>query len=205
MSKGWPADCAKTSAGCGEVVARSATTRGRLPGQLLRQQLDEVQVAVGEGAYDQLASIVVSGVSASSAAACAAASSSCDCSRLLAERADFVERLAGLLRHVVDVGGEEGGGFGERGEVAAGGGYGALSGDEFDAPSLADFFGLAQQDAADLSGLVDVRAAAGAEIEVVDVDEAQFVAVGEREVCAGPASLLLRGSRSGCRPGDSPG
>ena len=47
--------------------------------------------------------------------------------------------------------------------------------------SLADFLVFAQQEAADLAGVGDVRASAGGEIEVVDVDEAQFVALGGRK------------------------
>ena len=148
--------------------------------QLLGKQLEEF-MSRSENVRTTSLRPLVSGVSARSAAAWAAASSSCDCSRCLRSDSDFVERFAGLLGDVVDVRGEKRGGFGERGEVAAGGGDGALSGDEFYAPSLADFFCLAQEDAADLSGLADVRAAAGAEVEVVDVDEAEFVALGGRK------------------------
>src|ERR1700677_3154206 len=66
-------------------------------------------------------------------------------------------------------------------KIAAGGGNGALTGDEFHAPSLTDLFGFTQQDAGDLSGLIDVRATAGGEIEIVDVDEAKFVPFGRRK------------------------
>jgi hypothetical protein len=48
-----------------------------------------------------------------------------------------------LLRDIEDVGGEKRSSFGERGEIATGSGYGALSGDEFYTPSLPDFFSLA--------------------------------------------------------------
>ena len=41
------------------------------------------------------------------------------------------------------------------------------------------FSALRSKTHADLSGLADVRAAAGAEVEVVNVDDAQFVAVGD--------------------------
>jgi len=100
---------------------------------------------------------------------------------LLAQDADFVERLAGLLGNVVDVGGKKSGGFGEGREIAAGGGDGALAGNEFDAVSLANFFGLAEEEAGDLSGVGDVGATAGSEVEVADVDEAEVVAFGGRK------------------------
>ena len=110
-------------------------------GQFLRQQFDEIQVAVGERAHDQLAAVGFRSFGQQRG--------SLGCGEfflrlfaLLAQRANFVERFAGLLRHVVDVGGKKRGGFGERGVVAARGGDGALSGDEFDAPSLSDFFDL---------------------------------------------------------------
>src|SRR3954471_10384697 len=101
---------------------------------------------------------------------------------LLAKGSNLIERFTRLLRSIVNVGGEQRSGFGKRGEIAASGGYSALSGDEFYAPSLADFFSFTQQDASDLAGLVDVRAAAGADVQVVDVDEAEFVAFSRREL-----------------------
>jgi len=59
---------------------------------------------------------------------------------LFAQGFDFIERLAGLLGKVVDVGGKECGGGGEGGKIAAGGGDGAQAGNEFDAVSVGELF-----------------------------------------------------------------
>ena len=99
---------------------------------------------------------------------------------LFAQRANFVQRFAGLLGDIVDVGGEECGGLGECSKVVARAGDSALSCYEFDAPSLTNFFRFAQQDATDLAGLIHMRPAAGAEIEVANVDDAEFVTVSDR-------------------------
>ena len=50
--------------------------------------------------------------------------------------------------------------------------------DLFDAESLAYFFVTAQEQAGDLSGVVDVRAAAGGKVELMDIDEAELLAPG---------------------------
>src|ERR1035437_9461887 len=197
MSKGWPADCAKASDGCGEVVARRATTWGESRVSFWASSLRKFR-SRSEMVRTTIRRPLISGVSARRAAAWAAGSSSCGCwglfgsglgcsqfvlrlLALFAQRLDLVKRLAGLLRDIVNVRRKERGAFGERGEVSARGRHSALPGDEFDAPSLTNFFGFAQQNTGNLSGLRDVRAAAGRDIEVADVDEAEFVALGGRE------------------------
>ena len=59
--------------------------------------------------------------------------------------------------------------------MATGGGNGSLSAHELDAPSLANFFGFAQQDASYLPGPAYMRTAASREVEVVNVDQPQLV------------------------------
>ena len=53
----------------------------------------------------------------------------------------------------------------------------AQSADELHAHALLHFFGLAQQDAANLTGAAHVCSAAGVQIEVANIDQAQLVAL----------------------------
>src|SRR5712692_8177322 len=54
-------------------------------------------------------------------------------------------------------------------------GDGSLSADELHTPSLTNFLYLAQQDASNLSRHAYVRAAAGRQIEIVNVNQTQLV------------------------------
>src|SRR6202022_4340025 len=85
---------------------------------------------------------------------------------LFAQGFDLVKGLANLLRQLPEMRRKQRGGIAERGEVAAGGGDGALAADEPNAPSLPALFRLAHQIAADLSGGPDMRSAACSEVEV---------------------------------------
>ena len=129
--------------------------------QLLRQQFQRIHIAFGEGPDDEAAAIRFGSFS-EQGRGLRDGEFFLSLLALLAEGANFVERFTGLLRDVVDVGREKSGGVGERGEVATGRGDGALSGNEFDTPSLTNSFGFAEKDAADLSSLIDVRASASA-------------------------------------------
>jgi len=136
--------------------------------EFLREQLDEGKIAIGVSANDQLASTGLRGLG----------EQGCCVRRgefflrlvgLPPKRFDLFEGFARLLRHVVNVCGKKAASLGERGVVASRGGDGTLSGDKFDAPSLANFFCLAQQDAGDLPSVADVGTAASSEIEISNI------------------------------------
>ncbi len=113
------------------------------PRYCLRQQLQEAHVAVGERTDNDTPSAGFGSFGKQSGGL--------GCGQfflrllaLLTQRPNLIERVASLLGHIVDMRREERGGLGERREIAACGGDGALSGDEFHAPSLANFFHLSQ-------------------------------------------------------------
>jgi len=62
---------------------------------------------------------------------------------------------------------------------------------EFDAVSVANFFGFAQEEAGDLAGVGDVGSTARGEIEIVNVDEAKLVAVGGRKFAQAEAGCFV--------------
>ena len=149
---------------------------GRLTSEFLGEEFDVGEVTIGKSADDYFAAVGFGRLG----------EQGCGLRRgeflqrmlpLLAERLDLVERLADLLRHIVDVRRKERSGFGERGKIVARGGDGALSGNEFDPVSLAHFFRFAQQEAANLSSVGDVGTTAGGEIEIMNIDEAQLIAL----------------------------
>ncbi len=72
------------------------------------------------------------------------------------------------------------GSLGQRLEVAPRRRDRAQAADELHPHTLPHLLGLAQQDGADLPGAAHVRPAAGVQVEVADVDEAQLLALGGR-------------------------
>ncbi len=119
--------------------------------------------------------------------------------RLLRGFALFL-RFTNLLRYLPDVGREQCSGFRQRLEVASGRGDRAHPADELDASALPHLLGFAQQDGADLAGAAHVRTAAGVQVEVADVDQAQLLALGRQESCARPWCALLQESRNESQP-----
>ena len=101
---------------------------------------------------------------------------------LFAQRPDFIERFAGLLRNVVNVRGKKRCGFCKRREITASCGDCALSGHEFSPPRLPNLFSFAQKDASNLAGLADVSSPARSQVEFPDINEAQFITLGRREL-----------------------
>ena len=139
MSKGWPMDCAKTTDGCGEVVASRAIALGERRVSFCASSLMKVS--------SRSANLRTMTLRPFASVSFSKQSGGLGCCEfflrllpLLAQRSNLVERFASLLRHVINMGREKCRGFGERREIPAGGGDGALSGDEFDAPSLTNFF-----------------------------------------------------------------
>src|SRR5690349_22629395 len=75
---------------------------------------------------------------------------------------------------------EQRGSVGQGYKVPAGSGDGTLARHKFHSVALADFLRLAKQNASDLSRLPDVRATTRGNIEVVDVDQSEFIALRSR-------------------------
>src|SRR5208283_5726368 len=94
----------------------------------------------------------------------------------LLRRLDLVERLADLLRNFPYVGRENRRRFSEGFEITPCGADGAQATDKFHANALLHLLGSAQQDAANLAGAAHMGSAAGVQIEIADVDQAQLLA-----------------------------
>jgi len=150
---------------------------GRLASKFLGEEFDVGELAIGKGADDYFAAVGLWSLG-EQGRGLRGGQVFLRLLALLAERLDLVERLADLLGDVVDVRGKERGSFGKSRKIATSSDDGALSGNELDPISLADFFELAQQHAGDLAGVGDVGATAGGEIEAADVDEAELVPLG---------------------------
>src|ERR1700730_9397583 len=118
---------------------------------LLRQQFDESQIAVREVPHDQLATIGF-GFCSKHGLRERSRKFFSRLLELLAQGFDLIKGLANLLGQLPAMRRKLNGGITERGEVAAGGGDGALAADEPNAPSLPGLFRLAEQDAAELFG-----------------------------------------------------
>ena len=163
---------------------------GGLTREFLGEEFDVGEVAIGESAQDYFAAAGCRGLG-QQGGGLGGGEIVEGLLVLFAQGFDFIERLAGLLGKVVDVGGKECGGGGEGGKIAAGGGDGAQAGNEFDAVSVANFFGFAQEEAGDLAGVGDVGSTARGEIEIVNVDEAKLVAVGGRKFAQAEAGCFV--------------
>src|SRR5690349_19762640 len=88
---------------------------------------------------------------------------------------------------------EQRGSFGQSYKVPARSGDGTLARHKFHAVTLADFLRLAKQNASDLSRLPDVRATTRRNIEIVDVDQSEFITLSRRYLPQ--AELLCFGAR----------
>src|SRR5580704_16810070 len=89
-------------------------------------------------------------------------------------------RLADLLRHLPNVRREQRISFGQRLQVMAGGGDGAQSTNKLYSHTLLYFLGVTQQNGSDLSRAADMRATTGVQVEVANIDQPQFLALGWR-------------------------
>ncbi len=69
--------------------------------------------------------------------------------------------------------GVERGGLGEHGVILTRRAQGAGAADELHAQALLDFLHLAELDVADLAGGIDVRAAAGTEVDAANLNQTQ--------------------------------
>ncbi len=98
----------------------------------------------------------------------------------LLENTNFFQGFSHLLGNVPDMAGKQASRFGQGGVVKPGRSHRTLAAHELHAPALAHSLVFTQKDAANLTGVFDVRAAACRQVEVADIDQAQLVFVGAR-------------------------
>ncbi len=191
MSLAKPGVCAKTSDGC-EPPQPSSATAGAGFRELLRQHLDEAEIALGEELHHQLLWPPRSVADCSNCCACSSATSSsrrccafcadlisssdlrtcCGTSQMWVENTAAASVRVSKSRRAVR----------DRAQPA----------DKFHAHALLHLLGLAQQDAANLAGAAHVRSAASVQVEVADVDQPQLLALGGRNFAHAHGARFVR-------------
>jgi hypothetical protein len=189
MSLDKPADWANTSA------AQQGNHAGRQASQFLCQQLKECQVAVGKHSHYSLLL-----TRKRSLVQYLQGHQPCQLGQHLFTRFalgfGLVESFSRLLRNLPDVRGIDGGGLGQSSVISAGRGQRPLPADELDADALLHLFRFAQQDAPDLTGVADMGTAAGGQVKILNVNQAQFATFSGRNFAQPQIACFLLGNET---------